>query len=372
MREAVRGAAVSACTEAPMRNPLPASRCPTRPALVVVATLATLGTFAWTAPPGHAAGFGPVRTLSPATGHVDQLDVAIAPTGETAVMWQNHGPRTGADSGFVAAIGPDAERLAPARPIPAVTGGPFTPLGATLMARPGGGFVACFTGNIGGDDALGCAFTDGSGDFGPLTIVERRLLGAHLTHRVAMRADGTLAFVLSHRVGKRMHLRTTTLDETGAVGPLRSLATVSKGAQHSLATLDDGTTAVALSSPQRRNPKAPWDLTLRLTAPGQDVFGPPRDLRDERVVRSGRGVGLEGGRELRVATIDMNAEQIVTVRRRADGSFSGPLSLPRMGPGFRFGPVVSLADATPLAIVRPIDGTPIARIPASARSAAAR
>lgn len=48
-------------------------------------TLATVVAFAGIGPAAGAAGFGPVRSLSPAMGMVDSPTAAIAPTGETAV-----------------------------------------------------------------------------------------------------------------------------------------------------------------------------------------------------------------------------------------------------------------------------------------------
>lgn len=323
-----------------------------RIALVRVATLAAFGAFASAAPPSNAAGFGPVRSLSPTAGSVDQLGAAVTPTGETAVMWRRLGPRIGKDFEFVAAIGPDAEHLGPPRTIHAA-GVPSKATSGRLLARPTGGFVACFSGSDGADDTFGCTFTDGSGDFGPLHMVQRRPSRDVPSHRMALRADGKLAIVLSHRVQKgRFLLRTTTLDDEGVLGPLRPLATISRKAQFSLATLDDGTTAVSLSTPQQRSPKAPWNLSLRTTAPGHDVFGAPRELRAEGVVQSGRGAGIEGGGELRISALDHDDEQVNVARRRANGTFSGPLRLPRFGPGLRWGPVVSLSDGTPLAITQ--------------------
>lgn len=316
--------------------------------LILTGGLAALAAFAGAPPAANAAGFGPVRNLTPATGSVEQLDVAVAPTGETAVMWRQVGPRVGTDGEFVAAIGPDPEHLGPPRTIQA-GGAPSTATSARLLARPTGGFVVCFNGIDGGAETFGCAFTDGSGTFGPLRMIERRPKHDIASHQVAMRADGKLAVLLSHRFGKGRMLRTTTLDADGILGPLRPLATFRREVRSDLATLDDGTTAVSLATTQRRNPKAAWDLALRMTAPGQDTFGAPRNLRRNGVVRSGRGSGLEGGRELRVLTFG-DDRQVSVVRRRSDGSFSGPSRLPRVGPGTRWGPVVSLADGTPLAI----------------------
>lgn len=315
--------------------------------------IVALGPLAAAPPAAHALGFGPVRSLSPATGNVDQLEVAVAPTGETALLWQRLGPRGGTDFEFVAAIGPDPEQLGPPRPIQAATGPAFKAAAARLLARPDGGFVACFDGYDGSTMTFGCAFTNGTGDFGPMRIIERRSKRSFPFHKVAMRTDGKLAVMLAHRVPKgRLLLRTTTLDAEGVTGPLRPLATVGRQAQFDLVTLDDGTTAVSLATPRQRDPKGAWDLALRVTAPGQDTFGPPRNLRHERTVQSGRGTALEGGRELRIHAIDFDDEQIDILRSRADGSFASPLRFPRVGRGLRWGPVVTLADGAPIAITQ--------------------
>lgn len=228
---------------------------------------------------------------------------------------------------------------------------------ATLMARPGGGFAVCF-----GDDGrgrtavLGCSFTDARGTFGPMQVIERRSWRQRPRIQAEMRADGTVAAVVMYRRdGGRQKLRSTTLDARGMRGPLRSLATIGRLSTFSLATTDDGSTAVAWATPPTRDPRGPWVTALRSTPPFGDEFGPslpflPRGPSD----RGASAVRLQGGREFRVfVSGDPNDPSgDVIVRRLADGSFSAPLRFPRPASGGRLsGPVVTLADGSPLAIV---------------------
>lgn len=303
-----------------------------------------------TAPAAYAVGFGPVRSLSPATGIVDQIAVAVAPTGETAVMWRQGGPD---DFQFVAAIGRDAENLGPARPVEPARGAASRAAGARLLARPAGGFVACFHAGDRRADAFGCSFTDESGTFGPLRVVERRSFRDDPSQQVAMRSDGKLAILLRHRVAPgRLRLRTTTLDDQGRLGPIRPLATVLRGGSASLATTDDGVTGVMLTEPRRRDQGRIGRPSLRLTASGQDVFGAAKSFLPNGAAKPLESARLDGGRELRMtaSVLDDSIGGDLIVRRRPNGAFSAPLRLPRPAPGFLGGTVVVPPGGTPFAI----------------------
>lgn len=325
-----------------------------RPALILAGVLGALAVVAGVPTVGEAAGFGPVRSLSPVAGSVDTPTAAVASNGETAVLWRRFGPRS-RDFQYVAAIGRDAEHLRRPAIVRAGRRAASTGGRATLLARPGGGFAVCF-----GDRpyhraaVLGCSFSTASGRFGPLRVVERGARRQRPDLQAAVRADGTLAVVLARRVnGGRQQLRSTTLDAGGGRGPLRSLATIGRQSSFSLATTDDGTTAVAWSTPQGRDQHAKdWGLSLRLAAPGEELFGPSQTFLGDGTVSAGYAVDLQGGRELRMLVSGGGGDVAgpVIVRRLPDGSFSAPLRLPRPAPGALSGAVVSLADGSPLAV----------------------
>lgn len=322
-----------------------------RPALILAGMLAVL---AGAPAVGEAAGFGPVRNLSPTAGSVDTPMAAVAPNGETAVMWRRFGPRS-RDFQYVAAIGRGAEHLRRPAIVRAGRRAASTGGRATLLARPGGGFAVCF-----GDRpyhraaVLGCSFSTASGRFGPLRVVTRRAWRQRPDLQAAVRADGKLAVVLARRVnGGRQQLRSTILDARGGRGPLRSLATIGRQSSFSLATTDDGATAVAWSTPQGRDQHAErWGLSLRLTSPGGDLFGASQTFFGDGTVGTGHTVDLQGGRELRMLVSGGGGDVAgpVIVRRLPDGSFSAPLRLPRPAPGVLSGAVVSLPDGSPLAV----------------------
>lgn len=314
-------------------------------------TLVTLAAFTGAASVSNAAGFGAVRSMSPATGMVDQLSVAVAPTGETAVMWRQVGPKDG-DFQFVAAIGPDAENLGPAQVVEPTQGRPSRVAGVRLFARPHGGFAACFDGGDHRTSAFGCSFTTQDYGFGPLQVIERRARRADPGYDLAMRPDGKLAVLLGHRVAKSVRLRSTTLDDQGRRGSTRPFATVSPKAAVRLATTADGVTAVALAEPSRRDQGFLGRPKLRLTAAGGEVFGKARSVLPPDAVGSLVSFSLDGGRELRITAADWDdsINGNVIVRRRANGSFAAPLRLPRPASGFLGGTVVAPPGRTPLAV----------------------
>lgn len=313
--------------------------------------LATLVACTGTTSVANAAGFGPVRSLSPATGMVDQLSVAVAPTGETAVMWRQVGPKDG-DVQFVAAIGPDAENLGPPQVVEPARGRPSRVAGVRLFARPNGGFVACFDGGDHRTVAFGCSFTTDDDRFGPLQVVERRSRSTDPTYNLAMRSDGKLAVLFGHRAAKNVRLWSTTLDDQGRLGLIRPFATVSANASVRLATTDDGITAVTLVEPSRRDTGVLGRPMLRLTAAGGEIFGTAQSVLPRGAIRSLASFSLDGGRELRITATDWDdsIDGNVIIRRRANGSFSAPLRLPRPASGFLGGTVVAPPGRAPLAV----------------------
>lgn len=324
-----------------------------RPAVTLMGMLGALGAFAAAAPAGQAAGFGPVRSVSPTSEQAEMPTAAVTPRGETAVMWRRFGSRS-RDFQYMASVGRDAGHLRQPEIVQAGRRAAGSGGEATLLARPGGGFAACF-GDLArrGTTVIGCSFSTATGHFGPMRVVERRSARERPSYRAAMRPDGKVAMVLSHRVsGGRQQLRSTTLSSRGGRGPLRSLATLGREASFSLAAVDDGTTAVAWATPQGPDPLASWAVSLRLTAPGKSVFGPPQTFLEGGVARAREPVRLQGGRELMVFVADP-ADPLagdVIVRRFPDGSFSGPLRFPRPAAGALGGSVVTPADRSPLAV----------------------
>ena len=304
-------------------------------------------------------GFGTPTVLSrtPPGGVVDDAIVAVSPTGSTAVMWRE---ASGFDRGqtyradYMVSLGPDASHLSSPRPIAAARTAAKLTGDSQLLAQPGGGFVACFTesGRRHGTATSGCAFAAPGHRFGPLRVVERKPWGKQSTMVAAIRADGTVLLLLSRSAGKaRRSITLSALASTGQLTTMQGLGEVRGSYVPDLATLTDGTVAIAWSNGPAEDFEGGRKPVLRLMAPGSTQFGAPVAFTADQEV--GAGVGVTGGAALLIdystGSPTDGAEQRI-VRRFADGTFAPPKTLPRPGNGFLSGYAFPLLDGTPLAI----------------------
>ncbi|WP_026910304.1 hypothetical protein [Patulibacter minatonensis] len=328
---------------------------PRRTGRLLVAGAATLAAAACATPAG-AAGFGAPRTLSPVGQTADEPSIAVASTGRTAVVWLQR-DRALRHPRYVAAIGPSPARLGRPTTVRAAAPAAVDVEGVDLTALPGGRFALCLrrVESRRRRVALGCAFASPSGGFGPMRVVTTMPAKDAPELLTTPRADGTLAVVVLRRSGAgRRALRSGVLRPSGTLVGWRALATIRTSAFPSvdLASADDGTVAVAWTDPvgssrfsTERRP------VLRLMAPGTDAFAAPTAFSPDTTIDS--EIGLQSGRDLLVSFATGGQGDDATtriVRRRADGTFDAPLGLPRAAKDAAFGPVVQLADGTPLAV----------------------
>lgn len=304
-------------------------------------------------------GFGAPFVLSrtPKGAEIGDPVVAVSPTGSTAVMWREasgfgKGETYRAD--YLVATGPDAAHLSRPRPIRAARAAALATGSEQLIARPDGGFVACFAEERrSGTATAGCTFAPPGGRFGPLRVVARDSWTKRPTMTAAMRADGTLLVLTTRLVGKaRRPIVLSRFSTSGrALGRLR-VGEVRGDPVPDLATTTDGTVAVAWANGPAGSIEGDLTPVLRLMAPGENDFGPPVTFGPDRKVTG--GVNLNGGAAL-IANYSTgfesdDAEERI-VRRLPDGTFTPPKTVPRPGPGYVYGSALALPDGTPLAIV---------------------
>lgn len=320
-----------------------------RVAWILMVVLSAAGVWGGAPAVAAAAGFGPVRSLSPVHGNVDSPSAAVSPTGQVAVLWRRTGDRP-ADFRYLAVVGRDAEHLG--RPVVVGSGLPAAPVNGDgiLLARPDGGFVACFTAeprhNV---TAAGCSFAPPNGRFGRLRVVDRRPWSQRLNFKAVMRPDGQVVLVLRHRTGARQQLSSVTLGPSGMRGAPQSLVTLRNSTSFGLAATDDGTVAVTWADVAADDTSGLKIPSLRLMSPGEQRFGEPVPFTDDLVVTD--GLKVQGGQQLRLSYLTRGSAENLAVVRLLNGSFSAPLHLPRPGTGLLDGLTVSLADGTPLAVV---------------------
>jgi hypothetical protein len=299
----------------------------------------------------NAAGFSAPRSLTPIKGSVDSPQAAVAPNGRTALLWRTTGERT-RDFQYVAALGATPAQLGKGVVLPGAVRAARTVGTVTLLARPDGGFVACFADDPRrGQTTLGCSFAAPQGTFGPMHVVQRRSWTQRPSYRVALRADGTLVFVLSRRAGaKRLALRTATMDPSGRVSPSRPLASIAAESPIDLAAINDGTLAVTWTD-ELGSVAGAGTPTLRLMAPGASQFAPAVTFTPDHDISG--AVQLQGGPGL-LLTYELQDKSGLwiqrVVRRLPDGSFAPPLEFPRPAAGFLSGVAIQLPDGTPFAI----------------------
>lgn len=302
--------------------------------LVAAATVAPSG--------AQAAAFGqPIKIAG--NVETDGIQMAIAPNGRTAVMFArdvSKGRRT--RFGFRVAIGPSPDRLGAGTKVPGVGDSSYVEGGPQLLARPDGGFVACYQ-----DDSRRatttavCSTAPPTGGFGPPTVVRRiaRKDAGGIT--AAMRADGTTVLLLTrlgakiNREKRRTYVGVSTLDAAGVVSPAREtertdIGTYAVTTNTPLAVGPDGTVAIPAGVEQKGKyvTNAP---AIRLLAPGAEQFGPAIQVSPETLASpvdihwSAAGLVAQYTVEGRGGT---DGYEQHFVRRAADGTFGPPLALP--------------------------------------------
>lgn len=280
-----------------------------------------------------AARFGAPVIVS---GKDDATDatVAIAPNGRTAVLYRKwRGPRDRRDSIRVA-IGRDPEHTGTARTLAVgartAAGYDFRP---QLLARPDGGFIACFPDNSKRRPRVtGCSIASPTGGFGPLIPFGG---GAETPMSVVVRPDSSAVVLIQRSSSDRdgSNVRTTTSvvtisaeGQASAERPVpRAQEEYVSGYSSAIAVTSDGTVAIpaAIPVPGTQYGRRPG---LRLMAPGSDTFGPIVPVSTDQYTSS---ITLRGGRELLVSYDAATGGEDdpgtpVVVRRLSDGSFAAP------------------------------------------------
>lgn len=281
------------------RRPRTAPALPTALALATLAACAP-GAAGAAEPTGATGGpaFGAPRAVSPRGGSVDSPQAAVAPGGRTTVLWRRTGERS-RDFAYVAAIGERAGALGRAAVVRAGVRSARTVGGAQLLARPDGGFVACFGDNPRrGSAVVGCSIARPDGGFGPLRVVERVRWQGRPTIDAAVRSDGRTVVVSTHRVGGgRQAVRSTVLSPAGRRLGVQDLGTVRGIDRPSVAAGGDGTVAVGWSTGRvEGGGRVP---TLRVMPPAATAFGAPVALAPEPTI--GGNVVVHGGPALLVS-----------------------------------------------------------------------
>lgn len=308
--------------------------------------------------PAGSIGFGEPRVLSRAAPdhEIDDPIVAVSPTGTTAVMWRDasgfeRGQRFRAD--YLVSIGRDAAHLQAPTPIRAARTAAKLTGETQLLARPDGGFVACFdeSGRRRGTATFGCSFAVPGGAFGPLRVVLREPWTKRSTVQPVVRADGTVLVLVTRTVGRaRRSVSVVTLAPSGRRTTQQDLGEIRGAASASIATTTDGTVAVAWSDGPAQDYEPAGTPVLRVLSPTGTRFMPAAFPENKKI--SG-GVGLVGGAALLVEySTDplMDGAQQRIARRLPDGTFAPPGTLPRPGKGFVSGSALALGDGTPLAV----------------------
>lgn len=325
-----------------MRPSRSSSRSPRRAAALGPLLVAALvGGLVDGTPEASAAGFTTPRAISPVRAAAGEPQVAVAPSGRTAVVWQQF-DRQVLHGRYVASIGAAPGRLGRAVPVAAIRRKVDDGEDPTLLALPGGGFALCFARTeTRRRTSVGCTFASRSGGFGPFHVVSTRPSREVPALLAAPRPDGTLVVVTTRRVASaRRALRSAILRPSGTVRGARALATIESRPYDviDLATAADGTAAVSwttLVGGVFSGHRAP---VLRLMARGTDRFGPAVPFGAPATISS--YVGVQGGRDLLVSYAGG------VVRRRPDGTFEPPLELPRVGGEDADGSVAQLADGS--------------------------
>jgi hypothetical protein len=316
--------------------------------------------------PAGAAAFGPPAVIS-GTDDASDPQVAIAPSGRTAVMYQRYAPGKRSNTiQFRAAIGRDPEHLGRATTVQAGTQHGYTEAVGQLLAQPDGGFVACFpahatkTGKV-----AGCSFASPTGTFGPLHVVQRFTDGRTGGFTAAVRPDGSLLLMIVdyRRSSSEGKTSWAVMSRAGVLGPVHPLvrpaAERSYGSSGSseLVVAADGTAAIPATVPVAGDKNARYPA-ISLMPPGASAFGPPIQVSTERLgdaIQVTTDPAAGAGRfvvqfDARVSPdFDVAFEQRI-VREQPDGSFAAALALPGPQSKGLYGAPLILPAGEPLGV----------------------
>lgn len=316
----------------------------------------------------HATGFGQPVVVS-GRDNARNPQVAIAPNGRTAVLYERVYRRDGRTRHEVrAAIGRSPAQLGPPETVRAgwrsVSG--FDTGSAQLLARPDGGFVACFWDRTSGRRVTltGCSIAPSRGRFGPLHVIARGRRAAGPEPYAVMLGDSSVA-VLTKRWSPREHAEVSSLTRMTATGQVLRTRRV-RGATDDrfddlgtpLAAAADGTLAIPASLPIPGTPGARRP-GIRLLTPRAKRFGPAVAVSDDPI---NGPVTIEGGGHLAVmfVTTAASGSRADTGFRIAYGrpgwAFAQPFTTPNVEPGAIDWPdFVEVVDGVPVAIARRAD-----------------
>lgn len=271
----------------------------TRAALAAAVVLSAAGL------PGSAAGepgFAAPQRLGATADWVDLDDIAVAPTGRTAVMWRTADEGKRAKDwryGEWVAVGPGPAELGQPVKLDVPTAYARDAFSKSLDAFADGSFVACMqTDPRKGDAVAGCTFASPTGGFGPLHEFNRVSWKVRPTFQAFARPDGRVLLITSQLAkGKRRTVSTRLLDRDGRVTAPQFLANVPSTAGVSAVAADNGLIAATWSASDSLIVGEPIkDRQLAFLAPDGERFGAPRPL----AVPEDASIALTGGRRLLV------------------------------------------------------------------------
>lgn len=272
-----------------------------------------------------AAGFTAPQRLSATADWVDLDDIAVAPTGRTAVMWRTADEGKRAKDwryGEWVALGPDAAHLGQQTKLAVPTAYARDAFYKSLDAFPDGSFVACMqTDPRKGDAVAGCTFATPDGGFGPLREFNRVSWKVRPTFEAFARPDGRVLLITTQLAkGKKRTVSTRLLDRDGHATTPQFLASVPTTRGVTVAATTDGLVAATWSPTDSIEGEPVSDQQLALLAPGAERFGSPRPL----ALPEATTVTLTGGRRIVLGSRTYYRER--PIERFATVSADGALS----------------------------------------------
>ena len=309
------------------------------------------------AAPTGAAAAGFAQPVS-ASGRDDAYDpqVAIAPNGRTAVLSKREVRRgRGWLTQYRAAIGPSPSELGPAKTVGAgwrAAASDATAPMAELLARPDGGFVACFSDYSRHQVAVeGCSIAQPTGEFGALDIVRR--IPQYGDHGMAatVLSDSSVVLLLTRTLSGAdgpVVKTASSFITLGAGGDLRREHPINRtqleqsyNTATPIVATANGTIAIPAVAPLPGG-RSGVRAAVRVKPPGADAFGRAIPVSDEPLKGS---IWLGGRADLLVSFPTSPAEGGPSAQRvvslAPDGSPGPALTLPGSQPADYLGAPVS-------------------------------